>query len=55
MMLLLAYWLASDLIGYFLGTASFVTMMLNVLMVFYLNQREVRDLFEAPAASEINV
>jgi uncharacterized membrane protein len=54
MMLLLAYWLASDLIAYFQDAASFVSMLLNVLMVFYLNQREVRDLFEAPAASEIN-
>jgi hypothetical protein len=53
MMLLLAYWLASDLIAYYLGAASFVSMVINVAMVFYLNQREVRDLFEAPAANEI--
>ena len=55
MMLLLAYWTASDAIGYFTGDPDYVAMLLNVAMVFYLNQREVRDLFEAPVAGEVNL
>ena len=51
MMLLLAYWMATDAIAYFAGDPDYVSMVLNVAMVFYLNQREVRDLFAAPAAS----
>lgn len=54
MMLLLAYWMATDAIGYFTGQPDFGSMLLNVVMVFYLNQREVRDLFQAPAADEVN-
>ena len=46
MMLLLAYWMATDAIGYFRGAPDYLSMVLNVVMVFYLNQREVRDLFE---------
>ena len=49
MMLLLAYWMASDAIAYFGGAPDYVSMVLNVAMVFYLNQREVRDLFETTA------
>lgn len=51
MMLLLAYWMATDAIGYFGGTPDYVSMVLNVAMVFYLNQREVRDLFAARTAT----
>ena len=47
MMLLLAYWMATDAIGFFTGNPDYVSMVLNVAMVFYLNQREMRDLFEA--------
>lgn len=46
MMLLLAYWMASDAVGYFRGTPEYVSMALNVIMIFYMNQREVRVLFE---------
>ena len=46
MMLLLAYWMATDAIGYFTGKPDYVSMVLNVAMVFYLNQRDLRDLFE---------
>ncbi len=53
MMLLLAYYTATDAIGYFVGEPDYVSMLLNVAMVFYLNQREVRDLFAAPAAREV--
>lgn len=54
MMVLLAYYTASDAIGYFVGDPDYVSMLLNVVMVFYLNQREVRDLFAAPAAAEVS-
>ena len=52
-MLLLAYYTATDAIGYFVGEPDYVSMLLNVAMVFYLNQREVRDLFAEPAAREV--
>lgn len=52
MMLLLAYYTASDAIAYFSGRLEPVSMFFNVLMVFYLNQREVRDLFEQTAVTE---
>lgn len=54
MMLLLAYWTASDAIGYFTGDPDYVAMLLNVAMVFYLNQREVRDLFEQSPLVEVH-
>lgn len=46
MLLLLAYWMASDAVGYFRGTPEYVSMALSVAMIFYMNQREVRMLFE---------
>mgnify|MGYP003383673822 CR=1 FL=1 len=55
MMLLLAYWMASDAIGYFTGNPDYGSMLLNVAMVFYLNQREVRELFDAPVTGEVSV
>lgn len=54
MMLLLAYWMASDAIGYFTGNPVYGSMLLNVAMVFYLNQREVRELFDAPVTGEVS-
>lgn len=54
MMLLLAYWMATDAIGYFTGNPEFGSMIINVAMVFYLNQREVRDLFATTPSSEVN-
>jgi hypothetical protein len=35
----------SDLWGYFYGDYSFISMILNVVIVFYLNQREVQRAF----------
>lgn len=54
MMMLLAFWTASDAISYFTGTPDYVSMFLNVAMAFYLNQREVSDLFEQPTPSEVS-
>jgi len=54
MMLLLAYWMASDAIGYFTGKPDYGSMLLSVAMVFYLNQREVRELFAATNTSEVS-
>lgn len=53
MMLLLAYWMATDAVGYFTGSPMFGSMVINVAMVFYLNQREVRDLFATTPNSEV--
>ncbi|MBE2238572.1 MAG: hypothetical protein IAE81_12340 [Caldilineaceae bacterium] len=53
MMLLLAYYMTTDVIGYFSGGPDYVSMLLNVFMVFYLNQREVRDLFEESIAAKV--
>ena len=52
MMLLLAYGMTTDAITYFIGRPDYGSMLLSVAMVFYLNQREVRDLFETPAAGK---
>lgn len=52
MMLLLAYWMATGAIDYFTGKPDYVSMVLNVVMVFYLNQREVRDLFATTATAD---
>ena len=46
MLLLLAYWMASDAVGYFRGAPEYISMALSVAMIFYMNQREVRMLFE---------
>ncbi|MFO7634297.1 MAG: hypothetical protein R6W76_17240 [Caldilinea sp.] len=54
MMLLLAYWMATDAIGYFTGSPAFGSMLLSVAMVFYLNQREVRDLFDTTVAGKVS-
>lgn len=54
MMMLLAFWTANDAISYFTGTPDYVSMFLNVAMAFYLNQREVSDLFAQPALAEVS-
>ncbi len=55
MMLLLAYWMATDASAYFTGRPpEYGSMVLNVAMVFYLNQREVRDLFATTPNREVN-
>ena len=45
-LLLLAYWMATDAIAYFRGEPDYFSMVLNVALVFYLNQLEVKELFE---------
>ncbi len=42
-----------DLWGYFNGHSSYVTMLMNVIIVFYLNQREVQRAFSG-ARGEAN-
>lgn len=49
LMLLFAYSLANGLRSYFWGEPDYVTMFLNVLMVLYLNQSEVQQLFLRPS------
>jgi hypothetical protein len=44
-MMLLAYSLAMEIIAFFLAEPNFLMMLLGVVTVFYLNQREVQDLF----------
>jgi len=44
-MMVLAYTLASEIIAFFLTQPNFLMMVLGVVTVFYLNQREVQDLF----------
>ncbi len=46
MLLLLAYWMATDAIAYFREAPDYFSMVLNVALVFYLNQLEVKELFE---------
>lgn len=50
LMLLFAYSLANGLRSYFWGEPDYVTMCLNLLMVLYLNQSEVQQLFLRPSA-----
>ena len=45
-LLLLAYWMATDAIAYFRDAPDYFSMVLNVALVFYLNQLEVKELFE---------
>lgn len=52
MMLLLAYSMANGLRSYFWGEPDYITMFLNVLMVLYLNQSEVQQLFLRPSIEE---
>ncbi len=47
LMALFALSMTADILFYFRGEPSFVSMLLNVIMVFYVNQREVRQLFVA--------
>ena len=47
-LLLLAYWMATDTLAYFRGAPEYFSMVLNVALVLYLNQLEVKELFETP-------
>ena len=49
---LLALWMAGDVYRYFFLTPRPLSMLINVLIVFYLNQREVRALFSPDAGGE---
>jgi uncharacterized membrane protein (DUF2068 family) len=44
-MILLAYALAFEIVAFFLAQPNHLMMVLGVVTVFYLNQREVQDLF----------
>ena len=48
-LLLLAYWMATDTLAYFRGAPEYFSMVLNVALVLYLNQLEVKELFETPS------
>jgi uncharacterized membrane protein (DUF2068 family) len=39
--------MTGDLVRYFSGDPFYPTMLLNILMVFYLNQREIQQTFES--------
>ncbi len=41
--------MASDLWGYFHGYPAYTSMLINVIIVFYLNQREVQRVFSNTA------
>ena len=45
LMTIFALSMTVDILLYFLGEPSYSSMLLNVVMVFYVNQREVRQLF----------
>ena len=52
MMLILAYWMITDAYDYFFAEPRYVSMLVDVVIFFYLNQREVRGLFEPAAPRE---
>jgi uncharacterized membrane protein (DUF2068 family) len=45
LMALFAFSMTVDIVLYFSGQPPYLSMLLNVIMVFYVNQREVRQLF----------
>lgn len=47
-MTLIAYSMAMDAIAFFHDRPLYFSMVLNVILVFYLNQREVQELFAVP-------
>ena len=49
MVLMLAYWMITDAYDYFFATPRYVSMLVDVVIFFYLNQREVRGLFDPVA------
>lgn len=51
-MTLLAFSMAMDISAYVRGRPVYFSMFANVLLVFYLNQREVQKLFVAPAVEQ---
>jgi hypothetical protein len=51
-MVLISYAMAYDAVLFFRGTPHYFPMLLNVVMVFYLNQQDVQSLFEQAESSE---
>ena len=51
-MTLLAYSMALGAIAFFLGQPHYFSMVLNVIMVFYLNQSEVQNLFASSESAD---
>ena len=47
-MVLISFAMVYDVILYFRGTPHYFPMLVNVAMVFYLNQQDVQSLFEQP-------
>ena len=47
-MVLLAYAMIIDIVNFFTGQPIYVAMLINVIQVGYLNQREVQALFTTP-------
>ena len=52
-MTLLAVSMAQDTMAFFRGRPFYFSMFVNVLLVFYLNQREVQALFAAPTPETV--
>ena len=52
MMLQMAGSMAMDIQTYYAGQPLYVSMILNVILVFYLNQHEVQQLFTTPEEAE---
>lgn len=51
-MVLISYAMVYDVILYFRGMPHYFPMLVNVVMVFYLNQQDVQSLFEQAESSE---
>lgn len=50
-MILVGLSLAASALLYYIDTPNYADMLINVIIVFYLNQRDVQTAFEAPAGS----
>jgi hypothetical protein len=51
-MIIIGIGLATDILGYFHGNPHYAGMLVHVLIVFYLNDREVQSLFARRRAGE---
>ncbi|MDD1751874.1 MAG: DUF2127 domain-containing protein [Methanotrichaceae archaeon] len=52
-MILVGLNLAADLWGYFQGNRYWISMIINILIVFYLNQRDVQRAFSRKEEPEV--